>query len=531
MDVGSPDSMTAIKPIPEISCETELLPKILDFSNAIASATDKNLLAKELKKQLRELFEISDYVVHALSGDRKTHRPILYDPDADFAQHPDFIKLIHSETDVNDGIFNRILAADAPVYFNAIDWFACKEPPVYASAAHAVGLTQMTGVAIRLGKQNIGVINFRQDESYRWVTREPLFKSICSQIAIIAAHAIASEKLDRQLAQMCLHAEESSGGYQYPEIIGNSPAMQKVLQLVGQVAKSDSTVLLLGETGTGKELIARAIHNASPRSSKAMVKVNCAAMPANLVESELFGHERGSFTGATERRVGKFEMANNGSLFLDEIGEMPLSLQVKLLRALQEREIERVGGSHTIKVNVRVIAATNRDLDKEIDEGRFRKDLYYRLNIYPIFIPPLRDRKEDIPSLAAYFINRYARKAGRTIYSLGHTVLKELQNYSWPGNIRELEHLIERSVLLTPGETIRSIDLPAAAPRHSASSAKEEVKLITIAENERAHILAVLKACQGRITGEKGAAKILGIPPTTLNSKMKRLQIRREHNA
>jgi formate hydrogenlyase transcriptional activator len=307
--------------------------------------------------------------------------------------------------------------------------------------------------------------------------------------------------------------------------------MQKTFRLVAQVAPSDSTVLILGETGTGKELVARAIHNSSPRKNKLMVKVNCAALPANLIESELFGHERGSFTGATERRLGKFELANNGTLFLDEIGEMPLELQVKLLRALQEKEIERVGGRSTIKVDVRIIAATNRDLEKEMAEGRFRSDLYYRLNIFPIVLPPLRDRKDDISSLALYFIQRFAKKSGKDIARLNNKALQELTTYSWPGNIRELEHLIERSVLLTSGDTIKQIHLPSHNPQLLPTVASEEFILKTIDENERDFILKTLKYCNGRIGGESGAARILGVPTSTLNSKMKRLGIRKEHHS
>jgi formate hydrogenlyase transcriptional activator len=315
----------------------------------------------------------------------------------------------------------------------------------------------------------------------------------------------------------------------FSEIIGNSQEMQKTFRLVAQVAPSDSTVLILGETGTGKEMIARAIHNSSPRKGKPMVKVNCAALPATLIESELFGHERGSFTGAFDRRIGKFEMANNGTLFLDEIGDMPPELQVKLLRALQEKEIERVGGKSTIRVNVRIIAATNRDLEKEMEEGRFRCDLFYRLNIFPIELPPLRNRKEDIPLLAAHFIHVFAKKAGKKINALGRLALQELTRYSWPGNIRELEHMMERSVLLTTGNMIKQIYLPPPKPNAPVKSGGKGIEIKTIDENERDHILCMLKYCKGRIAGEGGAAEILGVPPSTLTSKIKRLGIRREH--
>jgi transcriptional regulator with GAF, ATPase, and Fis domain len=312
-----------------------------------------------------------------------------------------------------------------------------------------------------------------------------------------------------------------------PSIIGDSHAIQKIFSLLKLVAPADSTALLLGETGTGKELIARAIHDGSPRHAKSMIKVNCAALPANLIESELFGHERGSFTGAVERRIGKFELASGGTLFLDEIGEMPLESQVKLLRALQEKEIERVGGRTTIKVDARIIAATNLDLEKEVANGRFRSDLYYRLNIFPIQLPPLRERKEDIPLLADHFISRFAKKSDRTIETLSSSVFQELMRYDWPGNIRELEHLIERSILLTPGTKISHIELPC--PRRISVSAPVSVPLKTIDENERDHILAIIKYCRGRASGKGGAAEILGVPNSTLHSKMKRLGIVRRH--
>ncbi len=236
--------------------------------------------------------------------------------------------------------------------------------------------------------------------------------------------------------------------------------MQKVYRLMSLVAESNSTVLILGETGTGKELIARAIHNASLRKDKLMVKVNCAAMPANLIESELFGHERGAFTGAIERRIGKFELANTSTLFLDEIGEMPLEAQVKLLRVLQERELERVGGKNSIKVDVRIIVATNRNLEEEVKAGRFRSDLYYRLNVFPISLPPLRERIEDIEALANFFLNKYNKNTGKHISKISSKVMQQLRSYLWPGNVRELEHLVERSILLTSDSILREIYLP-----------------------------------------------------------------------
>ncbi|WP_276480249.1 sigma-54 interaction domain-containing protein [Paraflavitalea pollutisoli] len=310
----------------------------------------------------------------------------------------------------------------------------------------------------------------------------------------------------------------------FPQVIGHGPAMQQVYKLVSMVAKADSTVLLLGETGTGKEVIARAIHQSSMRHDKPMVKVNCAALPANLIESELFGHERGAFTGATDRRVGKFEMANQGTIFLDEIGEIPVEIQVKLLRVLQEREFERIGGKTTIKTNVRVIAATNRDLVAEIKAGRFRADLYYRLHVFPISLPPLRERKEDIAPLTTYFLDRYSKATGKKVTGVTTHQLQALEAYAWPGNVRELEHLIERSVLLAREPVLNDIYLPQPSPM------KEEPQLVPVPdkslhEMERSYIIQALRKYHGRIGGADGAAQFLSIPSTTLHSKIKKLAI------
>lgn len=316
-----------------------------------------------------------------------------------------------------------------------------------------------------------------------------------------------------------------------PQIIGDSPEVQQTLRLVAKVAPTACSVLILGETGTGKELIAQAIHSNSARKSKAMIKVNCAALPASLIDSELFGHERGSFTGAFERRIGKFELAHNSTLFLDEIGELALELQVKLLRVLQEKEIERVGGKGSIKLDVRIIAATNRDLEKEVEEGRFRADLYYRLNVFPITLAPLRNRRDDIPLLIAHFIQKLARETGTGIKSISENVIQQLINYDWPGNIRELEHVIERSMLLADDGMIREINLPAKREKKQKCIAETDFIIKTIVENEREHILNTLKYCKGRVSGNYGAAEYLGVPPSTLSSKLKRLGIDKQHFA
>lgn len=320
--------------------------------------------------------------------------------------------------------------------------------------------------------------------------------------------------------------EHAAGISGFEGIIGTSHRLLTVFDNIAQVAPLDTSVLILGESGTGKERIGDCLHRLSPRKAKPFIKVNCAALPASLIESELFGHEKGSFTGATDKRIGKFEQASGGTILLDEIGEMPLSLQVKWLRVLQEKEIERIGGASPIKVDVRVIATTNRDLEKEVAEGRFRLDLYYRLNVFPIHLPPLRERKEDIPMLVNHFIHYFSRKAGKKITGVSDKVLQELMIYRWPGNIRELEHLIERSILLAKGDTIQSLSLP---DQRESKNTVNEVRIKTILENERDHILNVLKKCDGKIWGAGGAAELLNVPPTTLQSKMKKLGIKKEH--
>jgi DNA-binding NtrC family response regulator len=293
-----------------------------------------------------------------------------------------------------------------------------------------------------------------------------------------------------------------------------------VLEKINVVAPSETAVLIMGESGTGKEKTAHAIHHLSGRRQMPLVTINCAALPVSLIESELFGHEKGAFTGANSKRIGKFEQANRSTIFLDEIGELPLDLQAKLLRVLQEKEIERLGSNQTLKIDVRVIAATNRNLEKEVAEGRFRLDLYYRLHIFPIELPPLRKHKEDIQELAYHFLQKYAEKAGKQINSISAPVLEQLMQYNWPGNVRELEHLIERNVLMATGNEIDQIDLPPTTVY------EDESRIKTMEEIEREHIMKVLKTCSGKVFGPGGAAEILNLPPTTLYSKMKKLGIR-----
>ena len=329
--------------------------------------------------------------------------------------------------------------------------------------------------------------------------------------------------------------EEVDRGVTHADIIGRSAPLARVLEQVELVAATSSTVLVSGETGTGKELIARAIHQHSDRGKRLFVAVNCAALPATLVESELFGHEKGAFTGAITRRVGRFEQADGGTLFLDEVGELPLETQAKMLRVLQSGEFERVGGGRPLRTNVRVIAASNRDLEQAVRDGRFRSDLYHRLSVFPIHLPPLRERREDIPLLAAYLITRKARRLGRSIEQIHHLILDQLSAYDWPGNVRELENVIERAIILSPGTSLRleAIHLGSAAPaksreRHAQRDAAADAgESDTLEVRERTHILRICQATAWKIKGPAGAASKLGLNPSTLYSRMKKLGIQR----
>src|SRR5262249_10446639 len=316
--------------------------------------------------------------------------------------------------------------------------------------------------------------------------------------------------------------------HNFEEMVGASPAFKKVVQEIEKVAGSDSTVLIYGETGTGKELIAHAIHARSSRTTRPFITVNCAALPTGLVESELFGHEKGAFTGALQRKLGRFQVGDGGTIFLDEVGELSLEMQTKFLRVLQQGEFERVGGTQPIKVDVRVLAATNQPLERLVAEGKFRSDIFYRLNVFPISLPPLRERREDIVLLTNYFTQKFRSRLKKNISSIDSASLERLQNYEWPGNVRELEHVIERAVLLAEGE-ILFVDLPLGREEKSTMSVAAvpaPTKLRTLEEMERDHIGEVLRRTQGAIAGKGGAAEILGLPPSTLRDRLKKLGIK-----
>lgn len=338
------------------------------------------------------------------------------------------------------------------------------------------------------------------------------------------AFAEISQLKDRLRAENIYLRQEVAREYDFCEIIGQSNAIEYVFFRVEQVAPQDATVLLLGETGTGKGMIARAIHGRSSRKDRPMITVNCTALPANLIESELFGREKGAFTGADARQMGRFELADGGTIFLDEIGEMPLELQSKLLRVIQDGEFERLGSPRTIKVDVRIIAASNRNLEEEIRAGRFREDLFYRLNVFPITIPPLRQRKEDILLLVTYFVAKYNKKIGKKIETVSKETMNALQEYHWPGNVRELESVIERAVITSQGATLQVLDRFDTF-RNAGEPAEQDVKVL--ADLEQEHILQVLQKTGWRIEGKNGAAVLLGLNPSTLRARMRKYGIRR----
>jgi formate hydrogenlyase transcriptional activator len=366
-----------------------------------------------------------------------------------------------------------------------------------------------------------------------------LLVEVAKQIAIAVENAQVyreiTELKDRLAKENLYLEEEVRIDQNFGEIVGDSAALRRVLKEVETVAPTGSTVLIRGETGTGKELIARALHELSPRRERTFVKLNCAAIPTGLLESELFGHEKGAFTGAIMAKVGRFELAHQGTLFLDEVGDIPLELQPKLLRALQEQEFERLGSTHTKRVDVRLVAATNRDLARMVADGQFRSDLYYRLNVFPVVLPPLRGRPEDIPILARHFAQQFARRMGRQIETIPSAVMESLVRYPWPGNIRELQNVIERAVILSPGPALRipagELQPPASAQSEGhdaeAETAAPAGPSLTLADAERDHILGVLRASDWVLGGPNGAAARLAMKRTTLQSKMKKLGISR----
>jgi formate hydrogenlyase transcriptional activator len=392
------------------------------------------------------------------------------------------------------------------------------------------GVQSSCWLPLTTARRRLGTLVFSCKQPAAYDTADVDFlQQVANQVAVAVENALAFQEIEAlkdQLAQENAYLEEEvRAENNFGDIVGESAPLRRVLKEVETVAPTDSTVLIRGETGTGKELIARALHELSPRQGRTFVKLNCAAMPTGLLESELFGHEKGAFTGAIGQKVGRFELAHRGTLFLDEVGDIPPELQPKLLRVLQEQEFERLGSTRTIKVDVRLVAATHRDLARMVADGTFRADLYYRLNVFPVVLPPLRERPEDIPRLVRHFTQRFARRMGRRIETIPSAVMEALVRYPWPGNVRELQNVIERAVILSPGPSLQVPpgDLPPAAARAAALAPAA----ITLADAEREHILGALRETGWVVGGPKGAAARLGMKRSTLFKKMQKLGISR----
>jgi len=544
--------MESLTSQPDLQRQNERLQLLLNLTSRITSTLELREVLRAISSNIREVVQCDLAVIALLDGESGNLR--LYA--LDFPHSKGFVKegllIIPKENDPG----KRALETLRPVIVDLTD------PVAFPREVHemAVGEGIKSHCVIPLVNRGraLGTLTIARTTEGSYTPEDVEFLSrAAGQIAIAVDNALAYREISElrdKLAQEKLYLEEeirAEMGFEH--IIGNSAALKHVLELVETVAPMDSTVLLLGETGTGKELIARGIHDHSRRQQRSFVKLNCAAIPTGLLESELFGHEKGAFTGAISQKVGRLELADHGTLFLDEVGDIPIEIRPKLLRALQEREFERLGSTHTRKVNVRLRAATNRDLEKMIAAREFRNDLYYRLNVFPIRIPPLRDRKEDIPLLLSYFVQKFAKQMQKKIEAISPAVMKGLTAWEWPGNIRELENFLERAVILTRG---KSLDAPLAelrklntdeAVRAAAQPGQEDIARIvkeTIAaldgkkgsdddraKKQREEIVRALTESKGRVGGADGAAARMGINRTTLISRMKKFGIDPNHYA
>ena len=537
-DVNHYDAITPISE--ELRRQNERLQLLLNLTTRITSSLDLREVLRALAANIRE-------VMHA---DAVT----VWLPDAASGKLRVFaLDFPHGKGVIKEELFVTLSAAAKkamdtlkPVVVDTRkrDEFVS----VTTELATAEGMKALCGIPLVNRGRVLGILSTGRTTETPFIPEDVDFLSRASgQIAIAIENALAYQEISElkdKLAQEKLYLEEEiRGDSGFERIIGKSAALKRILQLVETVAPSDSTVLLLGETGTGKELIARAIHERSRRQNRTFVKLNCAAIPTGLLESELFGHEKGAFTGAITQKIGRLELADQGTLFLDEVGDIPTEIQPKLLRALQEREFERLGSTHTRKVNVRLVAATNRNLEKMVADREFRSDLFYRLNVFPIRIPPLRERKEDIPLLVSYFAQKFAKQMQKQIESVPSAVMKGLTGWEWPGNIRELENFIERAVILTRGKALevpltelQKIETEAATEtvvsktKRTARGASNSRPDISAGAEEyqrkqRKEIIQALTTCKGRIGGADGAASRLGINRTTLMYRMRKLGI------
>lgn len=511
----------------ELQAERDRLQLLLDVTNQVVSNLDLRNLLRATAASVRRVMQCDGVAVALTTCDGRHLRIHALD-------FPESKGLLQEEREIpiDESPLGRAFQTGKAVVLNRIG--LSDVPPDKLEMVTAEGIKSSCSIPLITRNRTVGVLALARLIEMPFSQEEVHFLTqMAGQIAIAVENACTYQQitdLRDKLAQEKLYLEdEIRAELNFERIVGNSPSLRRTLQQVEVVAPTDSTVLIHGETGTGKELVARAIHDASPRRAGAFVKLNCAAIPTGLLESELFGHEKGAFTGAVAQRIGRFELANGGTIFLDEIGEIPLELQPKLLRVLQEREFERLGNSRTFRTDARLIVATNRDLAAMVEEGKFRSDLFYRLNVFPVHVPPLRERSEDVPLLVRHFAQEFSRRMNKQIDTIPSDTLKSLTRYHWPGNIRELQNMIERAVILSSGPVLR-VSLPEL--RQPAANAKTSPsKSDTLEEAERKHVLAVLEEVNWVLAGPKGAAARLGMKRSTLQYRMGKLGISRNPSA
>jgi len=516
----------------QLAEQRDRLQVLLDINNVLVTSREISELFRGIVSALTRVIH-HDYTSLALL-DQNTNRLKLHA--LDFDGSADLFAGKEITVPLGQSPAGECMISGKPAIFHGAD--LDRFPAELVRMLREKGIVSLCCVPLITKGRAFGTLNLASRSMDAFTeSNADLLNRVAAQVAIAVENALAFKEIDSlkdKLAVEKLYLEEEiRSEFNFEEIVGESPVIKRALAQVELVAAANTAVLVLGETGTGKELIARAIHNLSSRRERTFVKVNCAAIPSGLLESELFGHERGAFTGATNQKVGRFELADKGTMFLDEVGDIPLELQPKLLRVLQEQEFERLGATRTIRVDVRVVAATNADLSRLVADRTFRSDLYYRLNVFPIQIPALRERREDIPLLVRYFVQKFSRRMNKTVLYVPSDAMDALVSYAWPGNIRELENLIERAVLLSPGKELR---VPLSELRNSQMSASTEepsvaaipgAPMATLEEAERLHILRALRQTQWRIAGPRGAANVLGMKRTTLQARIRKLGIRR----